>query len=293
MKKLSYIGHSFDRRQFDGVEPKILSAASVTKNTEEKISQFRHPFWVIDYSVSACGHFKAGSSKSAWIPREKNEAHIYRPGTAYWEKRTKTRNPIESRYITFSGGDNAGLDIFVQNSKAFAVISDPCEILNKLLYEISVEASGGDKNFWRAQAIFARIIDILHKNTMKAKSGENSWILSSAEIKTENELFAEKVTAYLKDNLSRAIELQDISRHLNVSLSTLSHKYASITGESPLRTLMSMRISMAKALLLQGESLKATAMRTGFYDEFHFSKVFKKITAYPPKKYLKNMMPDL
>jgi len=45
------------------------------------------------------------------------------------------------------------------------------------------------------------------------------------------------------------------------------------------------KVSKARDLLSKGRSVKETAMELGYYDEFHFSKEFKRFYGQPPKAY--------
>lgn len=51
----------------------------------------------------------------------------------------------------------------------------------------------------------------------------------------------------------------------------------------PLRSyLRNLRLTKAREMLKNGQSVKETAQQAGFYDEFHFAKAFKKEFGFPP-----------
>ena len=92
---------------------------------------------------------------------------------------------------------------------------------------------------------------------------------------------------YLQEHVDKSVSIADLARHMNTSVSTISHKYRELTGESPMKTLANLRINAVKNLFAKGESIKFIAAQTGFYDEFHLSKVFKAATGSSPSAYVK------
>jgi len=281
-------GFIFDGPEYSKINPRIISAILNFQNTTRLSGVIRNKSWVLDYSVDDCGLCLAGHHNRKWLPRTSGIAHLYAPGTPYREDTRGLDVPIESRYIIFAGGELAGLDKFTGSRSGFARFHDPENILGGLLYNIASSTVGTERSLWETQSIFYSIIELLHRHTSKMNDTENCWTINSDKVQTEDELFIEKAERFMRKKLSGYVELEDISRFLNVSSSTLSHKYRKLTGRSPLDSLLNMRINEAKTLLLRGEKLKAIAEKTGFYDEFHFSKTFRKRTGLPPRKFLKN-----
>ena len=72
---------------------------------------------------------------------------------------------------------------------------------------------------------------------------------------------------------------------MNVSISTISHRYHAETGETPMTRLMRLRIDRAKMLLLGGQKLAAIASATGFYDAAHLAATFKRVEGLSPHAY--------
>ncbi|MBM4143827.1 MAG: helix-turn-helix domain-containing protein [Lentisphaerae bacterium] len=66
----------------------------------------------------------------------------------------------------------------------------------------------------------------------------------------------------------------DLAKHMNVSISTLSHRYHAETGETPMTRLLRLRVDRARMLLLSGRKFAAIAEATGFYDVAHLSATF-------------------
>ncbi len=69
-----------------------------------------------------------------------------------------------------------------------------------------------------------------------------------------------------------------VARRLHVSPAHFRRLFKSLTGSSPKAFQMAQRINRAKALLMEGRSIKETADTLEFKDVFHFMRQFRKIT---------------
>ena len=89
----------------------------------------------------------------------------------------------------------------------------------------------------------------------------------------------------LKSGIGNPPTCEELARKLNVSASTLSHRFRREKGESVMKYLMKLRIEQAKHLLEEGLSLSAVAAQTGFDNPFHFSRAFKRTVGFSPSEY--------
>ena len=88
-------------------------------------------------------------------------------------------------------------------------------------------------------------------------------------------------------NLSRKLKTSDIARFMKVSESSLNHRFKTETGIAPISRLIELRLEFAKGLLLKGEKLINIAEMTGFNNEYHLSKTFKKKLGISPREFKK------
>lgn len=92
---------------------------------------------------------------------------------------------------------------------------------------------------------------------------------------------------YIQFNYSHDISVDDIAKAVGVSRSHLYRVFMANVGQSPIDYLTDYRISEACSLLKSSNlSIAEIAISVGFFDQFYFSRVFKKIKGVPPSKYL-------
>jgi transcriptional regulator GlxA family with amidase domain len=91
---------------------------------------------------------------------------------------------------------------------------------------------------------------------------------------------------YMRANLSHSVRLEDIAGAVGLSIFHFSRTFRHATGLTPHRYLTHARIERVKVLLLESEqSLAAIADETGFSDQSHMSKVFRRLAGTTPKKF--------
>lgn len=92
---------------------------------------------------------------------------------------------------------------------------------------------------------------------------------------------------YIQFNYSHDISVDDIAKAVGVSRSHLYRVFMANVGQSPIDYLTGFRISEACSLLKNAHlSIAEIAVSVGFFDQFYFSRVFKKVKGVPPSKYL-------
>jgi len=113
----------------------------------------------------------------------------------------------------------------------------------------------------------------------------SEYIIENEIIKYKNKPWVERVEDYIKNNLDKRITLKELSTLINKSPSFLSHNFPKEFGIAPKQYINREKMKKAKEMIQNGESVRNTALDLGFYDEFHFSKVFKSHWKKSPKFY--------
>jgi AraC-like DNA-binding protein/mannose-6-phosphate isomerase-like protein (cupin superfamily) len=92
-----------------------------------------------------------------------------------------------------------------------------------------------------------------------------------------------RVRRFMRDNLERPLALADLARCAGLSLHYFARAFKKVAGESPMRTLTTMRVEAARDLIMQTPlPLKYIATKTGFADETHLSHTFQRLVGYSP-----------
>jgi len=109
------------------------------------------------------------------------------------------------------------------------------------------------------------------------------------EIKNIREMDAvQKGILYMRENLEVKITLNDITQHVGYSNSRFSTLFIKKTSYSPMEYYNQLKIQRACSYLQFSDlKIKEIAFRLGYYDPFHFSKVFKQEMKITPREYRK------
>jgi len=98
----------------------------------------------------------------------------------------------------------------------------------------------------------------------------------------------QKGILYMKENLEKRLNLDDIARHLGYSGSRFGSLFLAKTSSSPMAYYNRLKIQRACTYLQFSDlKLKEIGFRLGFYDPFHFSKAFKQEMEITPREYRK------
>jgi AraC-like DNA-binding protein len=90
---------------------------------------------------------------------------------------------------------------------------------------------------------------------------------------------------YIHEHYLENIRLDVLGEEMGLSKCYLIRLFESVYGLSPIRYAINLRIEDAKKLLYQGVKYTEVAYSTGFYDQSHFIRHFKKIVGVTPKAF--------
>jgi len=255
--------------------PKLIEFAKITRrHPGEGQNHLCRDTWGLDYHFEDAGFYSLDGR--TWHKRKKGMIHLYSPQTNYWERRLTQDLPFTETWMVFTAENITELDTLVAGSCGFAKVYDSCNEVHSIFSTI-IETACHQEAYWQSQNALLSIFQLLFS---AQKIGNGEFLL-----KGENPVLSsmsERVNNYLKKHYHRHLTLGLISKEIGVSRSTLTHKYHKETGTTPMKHLTEYRLNIARSMILRGEQLKVVAAETGFYDEFHMSKVFRQHFGFPP-----------
>jgi AraC-like DNA-binding protein len=95
----------------------------------------------------------------------------------------------------------------------------------------------------------------------------------------------QKIRDYIVANYDQNISLQTLSKLVNLSQFHLNRVFSEEIGMPPHAFQTQVRIAKAKRLIKRGFSLSDVAVITGFADQSHFNRHFKKLMKITPGEY--------
>jgi AraC family transcriptional regulator of arabinose operon len=94
---------------------------------------------------------------------------------------------------------------------------------------------------------------------------------------------------YMRENINGLVTLKELAAIAGMSVSHYSAVFKQKTMQTPLQLYTSMKIQRACQLLQnRNQTIKSIAYNLGFFDQYHFSKVFKHIMGVSPKSFRSN-----
>ena len=125
-----------------------------------------------------------------------------------------------------------------------------------------------------------------NKSTLAYLCGCILSVLSDISATAEYNPLTKKIIAYIQEDISRKITLEDIGRLTFFSPIYCDTVFKKEVGRSIVDYVLDRRIDEAKRLLLEGDlPLPEIAETVGFGDYNYFSRVFKKRSGYSPTAY--------
>ena len=250
--------------------PFHLIDASDTKDDRNSYYFEEYPFSVIHYIVSGRGFFKLNGVGFSM----KTGDLFYSPAGSTLLQKSNDVDRWRKKYIVMHG---AWFDTMM---KLFQLSS---------IYHF--------QNIESVSSIFDQVIR-LHNQFLPNRDEAASLLLfhlvwriwNKKENKTYYSSEVNHTRIYLEEKLFSKPDLDYIAQITGFSRSHLQAKFRSEIGMSPYKYFLQLKLEKAKELLLlQHLSIPETAGVLGFYDRFHFSRMFKARFGVSPAAFCETM----
>lgn len=93
----------------------------------------------------------------------------------------------------------------------------------------------------------------------------------------------------IERNPEEIICIDELCKEIYVSKYYYIRKFKEVSGLAPHKFQIQCRIRKAQRLLLNGENIVKVSADSGFYDQSHFDKYFRKIVGLSPTEYIKSV----
>jgi len=105
----------------------------------------------------------------------------------------------------------------------------------------------------------------------------------------KNSDLAYQIKSYLKENIEEQILLEDISKYMNLSVVHILRIFKKEFGLPIHSYLLNKKVHLAKELLAKNKPISEVAQMSGFFDQSHLNRSFKRVFQLTPKEYQKNI----
>jgi len=86
--------------------------------------------------------------------------------------------------------------------------------------------------------------------------------------------------------------IEDMAKNINVSPYHMIRQFKAVCGLTPHRFQIQCRVRRAQKLLQDGKRVVEVAYETGFYDQSHFDRCFRKIVKLTPNEYKSSIIKE-
>lgn len=137
--------------------------------------------------------------------------------------------------------------------------------------------------------LMARVKAILNHTSLMQEYYEKQSIHTGAEttLKSDEDRFSEQIIRFIDANFDNpALSVTDISKHMNMSISTLKRWCKKTHGTTVAILVKNYRLTRAEIMIRQGiGSIAEVSARCGFSTQQYFSRCFKEAYGHPPHTY--------
>ncbi|WP_328378552.1 AraC family transcriptional regulator [Streptomyces sp. NBC_00440] len=99
---------------------------------------------------------------------------------------------------------------------------------------------------------------------------------------------ADRLRELLDARLVQGVTLQEAAAEVHAHPAHLVRAFSAAFGITPHQYLTSRRVDRARGLLLEGQQPGEVAVATGFYDQSHLTRHFKRVVGIAPGRYARN-----
>lgn len=254
------------------------------KRMQDEKSYHSHDYLEIAFMMSGTGKYRIDGGV---YDVGEGDLIIFNPGTKHQGLVTDTANAMTEFFV-------GAADIRFKNMSANMlplpeegpIIHTEGELRQKL-FKICASMEAENTVCWQGRyfmmkAYLMQMILLIVRQQMQPMEVKTGCAFESVNKK----YVVEQIVNYFEDHYAEKISLDQIAENMYLSPFYISRIFKSETGDTPIRHLINIRLEKAKELLQDGfaGSIQEVAVRVGYDDAYHFSKLFKKRYGMPPSQ---------
>jgi AraC-like DNA-binding protein len=229
--------------------------------------------YVLIYVVNGGGSYQY---KKIVYDVEENDFFVL-PVNVFTSLQIVVENPWTIYWAFFAGSQSSHVASFLMGKdyspkKAKPLVGRVAQF-NDILHHL--ELMENIENLVYANSRFYSFICSFKLNVLSAKKyGKKDRVIHTIE--------------YMRENISKAITLEQLADLAGLSVSHYCAVFKKKTAQTPMQLFTSMKIQRAcQWLQNRNETIKTVAYNLGFFDQYHFSKVFRSVMGVSPRVFKK------
>jgi AraC-like DNA-binding protein len=242
--------------------------------------------WAVDW-VDHAGHWNSiivDGCEHAPCRRPERSWHIYAPDVGYKHMAEHEIKRAQSAWFFFT------LKKPIKAlQRPLSVVLDPGERLVEYVRQMDRLQQSGEPGGEHIRDALARTF--MTEVLVAAQRGgdgtpDQPWTVGW---RTEaGDSLLQQLDRVAAEQLHEPLSMDDVARRMNMSLSSLAHRFKRETGMSVMERVRWLRIREARKLLAApGATVKDVARKLCFCSPFHLSKVFREVTGVTPQEWMK------
>lgn len=244
-----------------------------------------HDYLELAFIVSGRGRYKIDD---VMYDIEEGDLLILNPGT-YHQSFSDPSFPATEFFIGVSDFELEGMRPNCLDLKVHPIIKTDSELKQNLKRIcLSMEAEKDGRHVGRYFMMRSLLIEYM-LYIMRAEKESNPVRLPGDHYSYDNvgkKEIVSQIIDYFSKHYSEKLSLDIISGDMYVSPFYISKSFKSVTGDTPIRYLINIRLDKAREILQEdsGANIAQVAAAVGYDDVYHFSKSFKKRFGVSPSK---------
>ncbi|HZQ60150.1 MAG TPA: AraC family transcriptional regulator [Casimicrobiaceae bacterium] len=109
-----------------------------------------------------------------------------------------------------------------------------------------------------------------------------------AELGAPKRIVLSRLAEHVRRNVARRIRVDELAHLAGISALQLARAFRREHAKTPYAFVLEIRIGYAKALLAAGRTIADVAAESGFADQSHFTRQFRRRVGMTPREYLRS-----